>query len=229
MEALDYVTTLIRQYRENLFREIYQFNNGMLAYAHDDYLQDLPMSVLRPLAASPKSRCAAIRYAREALKLEEDVYDFSEPRAYLCLFSAEEIQRIIGYIGGICFSEQVRKTIIGREILAIKHALGNDAYTFSIRNAPLFVKSVVAEHFQVGGENLVERMLNTGCSLIGMALSGLSEAMLRRFQMKFPKNFGWDFRRNADEDSGYCFEFIKRVVKRALKDDSSVAVAMVRA
>lgn len=229
MEALDYVTSLIRQHRENLFREIYQFNNGMLAYAHDDYLRDLPLSVLRPLMEAPKSRYAAIQYVREALKLDEGEYDFSEPRAYLCLFSAEEIQRIIGYIGGICFSEQVRKTIIGREILAIKRALGNDAYTFSLRNAPLFVKSVVAEHFQVSGGNLVERMLNTGRSLVGMALSGLSESMLRRFQLKFPKNFGWDFRRNADEDPGYCFEFIKRVVKRALKDDGSVAVAMVRA
>ena len=110
----------------------------------------------------------------------------------------------------------------------IRRTIGEDAYAFSLRTAPLFVKSNVAEQFRADGNTLVERMLNTGKSLIEMSLDGLPESLEKRFVLKFPKNFGWNFHHQV-EDPNYYFGFIKKVIKRVLADDNNIAVAMIKA
>ena len=227
MESTIYISELL-QNNYALFSAMYAFNNELLPYLHTDYLDGMPVDVLKSLSESPQSRGKVIAYLRKELKLDTGVYNFDDVRYYLCLLSADEINKIICYIGGICFSEQIRKTILGRELVKIRRTIGEDAYAFSLRTAPLFVKSNVAEQFRADGNTLVERMLNTGKSLIEMSLDGLPESLEKRFVLKFPKNFGWNFHHQV-EDPNYYFGFIKKVIKRVLADDNNIAVAMIKA
>lgn len=227
METVAYISGLLQK-DERLFREIYAFNNALLDDVDEDYLHDLPVPVLKTLLQVSNCREKTTLWIREQLALDSGSYNFSEARYLLCLLSREEIQKIIGYIGGICFSEQLRKTILGREVVRVKRALGEEAFTFSVRSGPLFIKASVAEQFQIDGNSLVERVLNTGRALIEMCLGDAPEALLRRFRMKFPKNFGWNFSRKT-EDPNFCFEFIKKVARRALSGSERAAVTLLRA
>lgn len=227
METVAYISDLLQK-GGALFREIYAFNNALLDDVDEDYLHDLPVSVLKTLLQVPNCREATHLWIRKQLDLNNDSYNFSEARHLLCLLSREDVQKIIGYIGGICFSEQIRKTILGREVVRVKRALGEEAYLFSVRSGSLFMRASVAEQFQIDGDSLVERVLNTGRALIEMCLGDAPEALLRRFRMKFPKNFGWNFNRKT-EDPNFCFEFIKKVARRALSGSERAAVTLLRA
>ncbi|MDR1906668.1 MAG: SctK family type III secretion system sorting platform protein [Puniceicoccales bacterium] len=229
METTAYISDLLRN-NMRLFSAIYEFNNGMADYTHADFFPEaLSKKFVQPLMQSPKYRGKFLEYVRKWLGIDnQGWYNFSERRYFICLLSAEEIQRIICYIGGICFSEQIRKIVLGRELLPLKHTLGNDAYLFSIRSAPLMVKAEVAESFRAEGATLIESVFNTGKTLIEMSLAGIPREIAQRFTLKFPKNFGWNFNHKVD-DPQYYFEFIKKVVKRAITESDNVAVSMIKA
>jgi hypothetical protein len=228
METTAYISGLLRN-DMRLFSTIYNFNNGMIDYMHGDFVSGvLAEQFAKPLMQS--AHCGKfLEYIRRLLGIEnQGWYNFSETRYFLCLLSAEEIHRIICYVGGICFSEQIRKIIWGRELLKIKGTIGNDAYLFSIRSAPLMLKADVAEGFRAQGSTLVESIFNTGKTIIEMSLADIPQEMVQRFVLKFPKNFGWNFNHRVD-DPQYYFEFIKKVVKRALAESDSIAVSMIKA
>jgi hypothetical protein len=202
----------------------------MLDYIHKDFLPEEHLMIgIKPLLMSSKSCFGVLAYIRKLLGIKDlGWYNFSEMRYFLCLLSAEEIHRIMCYVGGICFSEQIRKIILGRELLQLKRALGNDAYLFSVRSASLFTKSSIAESFQMDGSTLIERIFNTGKAIIEMSLAMVPEVILERFRLKFSKNFGWNFTHTVD-DPQYYFEFIRKVVKRAIPESENIAVSVIKA
>jgi hypothetical protein len=112
--------------------------------------------------------------------------------------------------------------------MQLKHALGNDAYLFSVRSASLFIKAGMAESFCVKEGTLVERIFNTGKTIIEMSLANLPDPIAERFRLKFPKNFGWDFTHTVDNPQ-YYFEFIKKVAKRAIPESENIAVSLIKA
>ncbi|MDR1591187.1 MAG: SctK family type III secretion system sorting platform protein [Puniceicoccales bacterium] len=228
METVAYISDLLRS-NMRLFSAIYDFNNGMIDYMHGDFVPGiLSEKFVKPLMQSTY-RGKFLEYIRQLLGIEnQGWYNFSDPRYFLCLLSAEEIHRIICYIGGICFSEQIRKIIWGRELIKIKGTIGNDAYLFSIRSASLMLKAEAAESFRTEGSTLVESIFNTGKTIIEMGLAGIPQEIAQRFILKFPKNFGWEFNQRVN-DPQYYFEFIKKVVKRALAESTSIAVSIIKA
>jgi hypothetical protein len=228
METAAYISGLLRN-DMRLFSTIYDFNNGMVDYMHGDFVPGiLSEKFVKPLMQSTH-RGKFLEHIRRLLGIEnQGWYNFSETRYFLCLLSAAEIHRIICYMGGICFSEQIRKIIWGRELLKIKGTIGSDAYFFSIRSASLMLKQNVAESFRAKGSTLVESIFNTGKTIVEMSLAGIPQEMVQRFILKFPKNFGWNFSHRVD-DPQYYFEFIRKVVKRALAESDSIAVSMIKA
>ncbi|MDR2812374.1 MAG: SctK family type III secretion system sorting platform protein [Puniceicoccales bacterium] len=229
MDTAAYVSNLLRN-NMRLFSAIYDFNVEIMGYMHGDFSKGIGSEkFIQSLMQSPTYRGKFLEYVRQQLGIDSlGWYNFSETRCFLCLLSAEEIHRIICYMGGICFSEQIRKIIWGRELLKIKGTIGNDAYLFSIRSAPLIVKAEVAESFRAEGSTLVESIFNTGKTIIEMSLSGVRLEIIQRFMLKFPKNFGWNFNHRVDNPQ-YYFEFIKKVVKRAIAESNNIAVSMIKA
>ena len=229
MKTAEYISHLLRN-NIDVFSAIYRFNNEMLQYMHQDFTPEASLTVgLQPLFDSPKACGQALAYVRKLLGINNlGCYDFSETRYFLCLLSAEEIQRIICYVGGICFSERIRKIILARELLKLKQVMGNDAYQFSLRSASIFIKENMAESFRAEGSNLLECVLNTGKLVIEMSLAGAPKEILERFRLKFAKNFGWNFSHRA-ENPQYYFEFIKKVARRAIPDSNHVAATIVKA
>ncbi|MDR1435154.1 MAG: Yop proteins translocation protein K [Puniceicoccales bacterium] len=229
METATYISNLWHS-DGPLFSVIYEFNNGMAAYAHSDFFPEtVEKKAIQLIAQSPTYGGKILEYVRHLLEIDNlGWYNFSEKRYGLCLLSADEIQRIICYIGGICFSEQIRKIILGRELLKLKHVMGNDAYLFSLRSASLMIRADVAERFQAEGKTLVERVWNTGKSIIEMSLAGLPREIAQRFTLKFPRNFGWNFAHRVD-NPGHYFDFVRKVVKRALRGSDNAAVSMIKA
>ncbi|MDR1366933.1 MAG: SctK family type III secretion system sorting platform protein [Puniceicoccales bacterium] len=229
METAAYISNLLHG-NTDIFSAIYDFNNGMLDYMHGDFIPEVRAMVgVKPLLESPKVCGKTLAYVRKLLGIDNlGWYNFSETRYFLCLLSATEIHRIIGYMGGICFSEQIRKIVWGRELLQIKRTIGNDAYLFSIRSAPLMLRSETAESFRAKGTTLIESIFNTGKTIIEMGLAGIPREIAQRFILKFPKNFGWNFNHRVD-DPQYYFEFIKKVVKRVITESDSVAVSTIKA
>jgi hypothetical protein len=229
METATYISDLLRN-NGQLFSAIYGFNNGMADDMHGDFFPEgLPRELLRTMVRSTRYGGKVLERIRRWLDIDNaGCYDFSETRRWLCLLSAEDIQRVIHYIGGICFAEQIRKIILGRELLKLKRTIGDDAYFFAIRSASLILRAEVAERFQAAGKTLVERVYNTGKTIIEMSLAGLPREITRRFSLKFPKNFGWNFS-HAVEDPQYYFDFVKKVVKRAIPESGSVALSMIKA
>jgi hypothetical protein len=170
METVPYITDLLAK-DPGLFSALYGFNNGMVEYMHADYFPKvLPKAILQPVLQSSRYAGQFLEYVRRLLGIDNlGWYNFSEQRYWLCLLSADEIQRIMGYIGGICFSEQIRKIILRNELLKLKRVIGNEAYLFSLRSAPLLLKSMkseTTEFFQADGGTFLERVLNTGKSII---------------------------------------------------------------
>ncbi|MDR2806678.1 MAG: Yop proteins translocation protein K [Puniceicoccales bacterium] len=229
MESKAYISNLLSS-DTRLFAAIYGFNNDMLEYMHPEFFPDTSIvQYLKPLMQSPRYRGEALKYLRQRLGIDNlGYYKSWEKRYWLCLFSAEEIQKIICYIGGVCFSEQIRKIILSRELLKLKQVIGRDAYLFSIRSAPLILRAALAERFQMKGKNLLERVLNTGKAIIEMSLARIPREIAQRFMLKFPKNFGWNFNHNV-EDPQYYFDFIRKVVKRTIYSSDNVAVSMIKA
>jgi hypothetical protein len=229
METAAYILGLLRNGGE-LFSAIYDFNNGMTDYAHGDFFQAaLPKELIRHMARSTRYGWKVLERIRGWLGIDDlGCYDFSEARRWLCLLSAEEVQRVMNYMGGICFAEEIRKVILGRELLKLKRTIGDDAYFFALRSASLILRAEVAERFQAAGETLVERVYNTGKTIIEMSLAGVPRAITQRFALKFPKNFGWNFTHEV-ENPQYYFDFVKKVVKRAIQENGSVALSMIKA
>jgi hypothetical protein len=213
-----------------LFSAIYEFNNGMVGYAHSDFFPEtVEKKAIRCIVQSPGYGGKILEYVRHLLKIDNlGWYNFSEKRYGLCLLSADEIQKIICYMGGICFSEQIRKIILGRELLKLKRVMGDDAYLFSLRTASLMIGADAAGRLQAEGKTLVERVWNTGKSIIEMSLAGLPREIAQRFALKFPRNFGWNFAHRVDNPQ-YYFDFVRKVIKRALSGSDSAVVSMIKA
>lgn len=227
MDAERYISKILAD-RRDVFREIYRFNTDIIGYISPDCLpKDVTLELLKKLSSSERYEEQVSAYVKNAVGIHDfGYYNFSDERYFLCLFSAEEISKIICYIGGICFSEQIRKTILNHELLNLKRAIGEDAYHFSMRSASLFLRNGVAESWQCDGKTLVEKIYNTGKSLLENFLSDFPKELLTRFVLKFPKTFKWDFSKKRHIDSN--FSFIKKIVKRAIPSSDNIAVSIIK-
>ena len=135
------------------------------------------------------------------------------------MLSYNEITNIIYALGGICFADVIRKIIIRQEMLGLKQAMGDDIYSFSVRSGVLMLNAEIAAMLRSDGETIEEKVFNTGRKIIESLLCDLPDSMLKRFTLKFPKNFGWDFE-NKESDKKH-FRLIQKVIQNIFKDKKS--------
>jgi hypothetical protein len=159
-------------------------------YVHQSWREEMLQAPLwELLGANPRTegRLAAFVTERAGLSLP-GALAFDTPQARFCLLSWEAIEKIARRTGLVLNAARVGKLIDGKLVARIRRDLGNDAYEFALRRAPLITTQTdplapdLAADAPLGAE--LER---SGLNYIGLALAGVAAELRTRLRIKLPK------------------------------------------
>lgn len=122
-----------------LFEAILRFN-GQAAAGEDvpgaslpdqarDLCAGLPEEVLNELADNPRARRHICALARNG----DAFWDFAEESRCLALLPPDTLIDLARFYGAGLHAEEMARTILGREVAALRESLGEDAYLYAIR------------------------------------------------------------------------------------------------
>jgi hypothetical protein len=214
MNQLDYIRNILME-APGAFPEIYDFNNNVIDYLHDDHLDGLGCEkiILLELSKNLRTRSAINCYVSKKLNLGKWYGDFSEQRYGLCLLTANDINLLAIYLGAVVYGEEIRKIVSHDELKQLKNQVG-EAYRFSIKSASLLFKKSQIEAMAVPifSGDIYDRIVKAGKFVISACLAMVPEDLGRKFILKFPKTETWDFSHEASVTT-QCWEFTKKILK----------------
>lgn len=94
-----------------------------------EFCADLPEETLNELAGNPRARRHIYALARNA----ETFWDFAEESRCLALLPPDTLADLARFYGAGLHAGEVARTIMGREVTALREGLGEDAYVYAIR------------------------------------------------------------------------------------------------
>jgi hypothetical protein len=124
-----------------LFGLIHRFNNRPAAYAHPSWLDAwVPAELFRVLR---RTRRGADRLSRMLLEqnglCHDACYDFNPPQWRFALLPVEVIQDLTFYCG-LAFQHRRIAGMVDKTVLShLKESIGEQAYAFAVRRAPLLI------------------------------------------------------------------------------------------
>ena len=159
-------------------------------YVHPSWREEMLQAPLwELLGANPRTegRLAAFVTERAGLSLSA-APAFDTPQARFCLLPWPAIEKIALRIGLVLNAARFGKLIDGKLVARIRRDLGNEAYEFALRRAPLITTQTdplapdLAAETPLGGA--IER---SGINYIGLALAGVAPELRTRLRLKLPK------------------------------------------
>jgi hypothetical protein len=159
-------------------------------YIHASWREEmLQEPIWELLGADPRTegRLAAFVTERAGLSLPETIA-FDSPQARFCLLPWSAIEKIARRTGLVLNAARFGKVIDGKLVARIRRDLGNEAYEFALRRAPLITTQTdplapdLADEAPLGAA--LER---SGLNYIGLALPGVAPELRTRLRLKLPK------------------------------------------
>lgn len=179
--------------RDPLFRRIYEFNLLPSRYLHASWVEALfEPGLWRRLAAMPRCEAPLCRLILEKTDLAGSFHDdFDDAPARLALLDHAVLERLALHAGLLREGAAVRAAIGRDRVLALRAALGEEAYAFALHRAPLLAPPVPGLPDGPGGdmapEELRRRAGQAGWRLVMAVASGFPPALRRRFALKLPR------------------------------------------
>lgn len=153
------------------------------------------------------------------LKPEFD-YNINDKFLKFALIDESIIHKIISYLGAIVFREEIAKIISKKSLISVKDAIGEDVYNFVLKRAMVLKKRVPGYPFQRGSD-LIRNIQIAGKKLFELAMSGMPQAVIDRFNLRF--DIAYDiFSDENTEHATKSFELMKYVIITAMSDNAEV-------
>ena len=176
--------------RPDLYRTIYDWN----IYPHRWLLPvwidggGLPEPVVKLLESSPAGRERLGRHYRQALGLEEMVWDFqAEPRR-LALLGARTLDRIARFAGAAVEVHRLARVIAKEDRRVLTEQIGEDAYGFALRRGRLLTPAgAIGTDAAVTAQALAAEIIRSGWATLSACLGREPEALRRRLRLKAPR------------------------------------------
>jgi len=127
--------------------------------------------------------------------------EFAEPRRRLALLEPDALRRLLTYAGAAAASSEIAKTVDRAAILALRNALGDDAYWFAVKRAPFLLGDELA-FLDAPSESpdWTTRIRRGGCRCLALCLAGESAAIQTRVMLKLDARWPLDFSVAASEE-----------------------------
>ncbi|MBD3315438.1 MAG: hypothetical protein GF344_06595 [Chitinivibrionales bacterium] len=179
--------------KSSLLKEIYEFNALPSRYVDSSWHTfffsfPLPMNRMKHPAMEKKLSQVVL----ESIQMRgEWFFDFSDPLKRIALVPSETLQRA-AYMGGAgLLSGRIRKMIEKPKADLVKKNLGESAYYFALKRAPLImnVEYEDVDSIDLFGPELADDVLRMGISLLGACFSFAPESLRRRVKLKLPKSY----------------------------------------
>lgn len=179
-----------------LFPQILRFNFLPTGYMHSSWWRTdwLPAELPAGLQASERAQCHASQFVLRQFELSEDfVFDFSTEIKQVALLASGRLNRLV-YLAGLCLqSRGIASVIFGRDVRAIKNAIGDADYFFAIkRGMTLLNEARVADSMLPDGitaaGSVGQDCHRLGVGSLATAMHDMPTALVRRLQLKFPRN-----------------------------------------
>jgi hypothetical protein len=171
------------------------FNLVPAAYAHPQRLANeeassgLPAATWRRLLAC--ERLAGRLSQRLLARLDAagpPCWDFGPPLRRLALLPSSELARVARFVGAYLHAGAVRSVIARTPLMALRAAIGEDAYAFAVKRAP-FLK---APPPRPRPPDIVEAVLRDGERCLAGWLEGEPRSVAERVRLRFPPGGGLD-------------------------------------
>lgn len=188
-----------------LLARVHDFNCHIARHIEPQRLTEfVPEAACVALLDSRRGEQKLSRWAIEHWKLSrEGLWDFQEPRRRIALLTPKPFQQLVSYLAATIFTTQISRAIDRRTQALFKETLGDQAYTFAIKRAPLlnrFVPDVINQ--QVGeGQPSSEQLVHSGLLCIGALLADCPAELLRRTTLKVKTGLSIEPSRAVDADS----------------------------
>ncbi|MBI1247957.1 hypothetical protein GC197_08975 [bacterium] len=186
----------------SLLTKVHDFNCHVARHIHSQrFTQFLPLAILSALCDSRRGERKLSRWAVEQWQLSpEGIWDFQEPYRRVALLLPTQMDRLIRYLSATVHTAQISRAIDRRTLTQFKEVLGEEAYTFAIKRAPLLSR-LVPESLQSSTGIEPERMLDSGLACLGMLLADCPAELIRRTTLKLEENQSIEPIRDADSDT----------------------------
>ncbi len=180
----------------SIFSLAVEFNMFPVRYMHLSWLkQDEHYKLIAQLKVKDSTHFNLSDHLLKRFKLSDEFdFDFSAKEKRIVFASIEELQRLSLYLGIILNEGSIRSAVKRKERLALQNSLGEEAYQFAVKKAQFLSRAA-----QNAGPSLLidwnhlarfrKYLITSGLQVIGGALTGTSQALRKRLELKCPKQW----------------------------------------
>lgn len=203
-----------------LTKAIWRFNFRPDLYAHKSWLQAMPEGdVLQRLVDAPLSGNRTAEYILSRLGVAENVFfDFRSPLAQIALWSGEDIQKLVEYLGATLYCDLARLVISREDITRLRHTIGEDLYAFMQQRAHALMSENLGKPPMFPGElSLKTRMILAGLLCLRAAFSRFPDAFWKRLMFKLDRSWYVQWKQYArygaawERTSGECAVLVQKL------------------
>jgi hypothetical protein len=208
-----------------LWHKILSFNAAVPLYVHPSFWHSAvpepwpAEAILAELRSSARGLRALRRWVMGSVQLEKSFFfDFREPRRRLALLDPAVLLQLVLYAGITYYASNIAQIVQKQALLALKEAIGDKAYLFAVKKAPLFSKAKpMMTSLNANPSNLYASILLAGQRMLEYVFAQEDPALTQRLVWKFPKSFAWNFNRiTSDENRQEVWAFLYRLLTKEL-------------
>jgi hypothetical protein len=210
------------QNKNRLFYLIYEFNILPARFIHDSWISELAewgvdKRLFHTLRDGSRAEVRLSRLILMKRGVHQDYFfDFQEPPKRLALLDGNTLQKLLFYTGLTLSARSISREIERTKVAALKKVLGEPAYLFAMKKAPLLIGSQDFTDVTLGEPEALPSILSergTHClkSCFGEAPPSLTQRML----LKLPRKFStyWTTEETLSQEiSAGAWSILKRVL-----------------
>lgn len=185
-----------------LLQRILEFNLLPARYAHQSWLTDFDWLARHPelLTQTKVMRYLSMQILQQWDLQQKYWLDFNTPPTPVALLDRDKLLELVRYLGLALCHRYVQHSIERQRIQALKTSLGDAAYFFALRRAPLLglaqLADVPAQTLTV--EQFVQQADHTGLRCLATSLQQQQDpALQQRLLFKLPKQWAAQFQVDA--------------------------------
>lgn len=209
----------------NHFNRIYDFHFNIENYISESNKRKIANfcagDIFNILCSDPSYKSNIRRKILEMFDLATDYdYDISSKFIQFALLSEDSIKELISYLGAIMLRDDISKIISKKSLIALKEVIGDDAYNFVLRRTMILKKRVPECELRFGN-NLQQNVLSAGKKVFELAMSGMPQSVVKRFNLRFDVPYDISSNENTVH-AEKSFELVKYVISHAMEGNTEV-------
>ena len=205
--------------RENrpLFAMMHSFNFHLALHVHPARFEDrIPPAIVQLLFDSRRGERKLTAWVQEHWQLStQSFWEFSNPRHRLALISPAQLTDLICYAGAAVHSHVISRAIDRNTKTRFKEALGEGAYHFALKRAPLLSRGIPQDVFaDLEADGPPEQRLNyIGLVCVAACFGDSPPALNRRLMLKVQGDAPLDIAAQMEEGQrDRIWSMLKRIL-----------------